>query len=78
MQREKHEANDKKYLCELHGALLPIFYNYVRSFKTAKEIRDTLKEIYQGSEKTKKSSMKQYLSELGECKMNDNNNRVVL
>ena len=37
-----------------------------------KEIWDKLKEKYQGSEKTKKCSVKQFLLELGEFKQKDN------
>ena len=48
------------------------FYNYLRSCKTTKEIWDMLKEKYQGSEKTKKSSVKQCMLELGEFKQKDN------
>lgn len=58
-QKDKHDSNDKKCLLELRGALPPVVYNYVRGCKTAKEIWDTLKEKYQGSEKTKNSYVKE-------------------
>ena len=53
---EKHE---KHCMRELRGALPPVVYNYIRGCKTAKEIWNTLKEKYQGSEKTKINSVKQ-------------------
>ena len=58
LQKGRREANDKKCIRELRGALPPIVYNYVRSCKTTKEIWDTLKENYQGNEKTKKRYVK--------------------
>ena len=56
---------------ELRGALPPVVYNYIRSCKTAKEIWITLKEKYQGSEKTKINSVKQCLVELKEFRQKD-------
>lgn len=44
--------NDKKFMCELHGALSPVVYDYVRGSVTANQIWDTLKEMYQGNEKS--------------------------
>ncbi|CAI9264805.1 unnamed protein product [Lactuca saligna] len=49
-QENKKKVNDKRYLCELHTTLPPVVYNYVRGYKTAKEIWDTLKDKYQGNE----------------------------
>ncbi|KAL7608885.1 hypothetical protein Lser_V15G11539 [Lactuca serriola] len=72
LQANKQKANDKKCLCELRGALQLVVYNYVRGCKTTKEIWDILKEKYQGSEKTRKSSVKQCLLELGEFKQKEN------
>lgn len=43
-------------------------YNYVCDYSTAKEIWDTWKEKYQGSEKAKKSLVKQCVLELGDIK----------
>ena len=64
---------------ELLGALPPVVYNYVRGCELANEIWDTLKVKYQGSEKTKKSFLKQCVLELGEFKQKDDtNNRNVL
>lgn len=62
------KETDKKCMCELCGALPPVVCNYVRGWKTTKKIWDTLKEKYQGNEKTKKSPVKQCLLELGEFK----------
>lgn len=42
-QGTKMNANDKKYLRELRGALPPVVFNYIRSCKTTKDIWDTLK-----------------------------------
>ena len=67
-QTEKYKSNDKCCMPELRGALPHVVYNYVRGYKMAKEIWDTLKDKYQGSEKMKKSSVKQCLLELGEFK----------
>ena len=55
----------------LRGALPPVVYNYVMSCKSAKEIQTTLKENFQGSEKTKINSMKHCLIELKEFKQKD-------
>lgn len=46
-------------------------YNYIRRCKIAKEIWDTLKEKYQGNERTKKSLVTQCLSELPDFKQKD-------
>ncbi|XP_023738187.1 uncharacterized protein LOC111886187 [Lactuca sativa] len=56
---------------ELQGAFPPVVYNYLRGCKTAKEIWNTLKEKFQGSEKTKINSVKQCLVELKEFKQKD-------
>ena len=68
-QTEKYKSNNKHCTHELHTSLPPVVYNYVRACKTAKEIWYTLKDKYQGSEKTKKSYVKQCLLELGEFKI---------
>ena len=70
-QKEKYGSNDNKCLHELHGALPLVVYNLFRGCKTEKEFWDTLKEKYQGSEKTKKISMKQCLLELGEFRQKE-------
>ena len=57
---------------ELRGALPPMVHNCVCGCKTTKEIWDTLKKKYKGSEKTRRSSMKQFPLELGEFKQKDN------
>nr|KAJ0225283.1 hypothetical protein LSAT_V11C100031530 [Lactuca sativa] len=67
-QSERLLKNEKKCMRELRGALPPVVYNYVRSCKTAKEIWNTLKEKYQGSEKTKINSVKHFLVELRDFK----------
>lgn len=54
-QGNKKNANDKRCVRELQGALPPIVYNYIRGCKTAKVIWNTLKEKYQGNERTNKS-----------------------
>ena len=56
---------------ELRSARPPVVYNYVRTCKTSKEIWNMLKERYQGSERTKISSVKQCLIELKEFKKKD-------
>ncbi|XP_052627397.1 uncharacterized protein LOC128133931 [Lactuca sativa] len=56
---------------ELRGALPIVVYNYICSCKTTKEIWNTLKEKYQGSEKTKINSVKQCLVELKEFRRKD-------
>ena len=71
-QGNKMKANYKKYVHELHGALPQVVYNYIHRCSTAKQIWDTLKENYQGNEKTKKSSIKQCLLELREFKQKEN------
>ena len=58
-------------MSELRGALPPVVYNYIRSCKTAKDIWNTLKEKYQGSEKTKINYVKQCLVELKEFRQKD-------
>ena len=56
---------------ELKGDLPHVVYNYIRSCKTAKEIWNTLKEMFQGNEKTKINSVKNCLVELREFKQKD-------
>ncbi|KAL7614614.1 hypothetical protein Lser_V15G06614 [Lactuca serriola] len=68
---ERLLKNEKKFMRELRGALPLVVYNYVRSCKSAKEIWDTLKEKYQGSEKTKINSVKHCLVELREFKQKE-------
>ncbi|XP_023757080.2 uncharacterized protein LOC111905620 [Lactuca sativa] len=63
-QQTRLEKHEKRCMRELRGALPPAVYNYIRGCKTAKEIWNTLKEKYQGSEKIKINSMKQCLVEL--------------
>nr|KAJ0213712.1 hypothetical protein LSAT_V11C400159680 [Lactuca sativa] len=70
-QTNKFKANYKRCIRELQGALPLIVYNYVRGYSTAKEIWDTLNEKYKGSEKTKKSPVKQCFLELGEFKQKE-------
>ena len=70
-QRKRLKNNEKRCMRELRGALPPVVYNYIRSCKTAKEIWNTLKEKYQGSEKTKINSVKQCLVELKEFRQKD-------
>ena len=60
-QDKKFLKNEKKCMSELRGALPLVVYNYVHNYKNSKEIWDTLKENYQGSEKTKITSVKQCL-----------------
>ncbi|XP_023742160.1 uncharacterized protein LOC111890233 [Lactuca sativa] len=64
--------NEKRCMRELRGALPPVVYNYVRVCKTANDICNTLKEKFQGSEKTKINSVKQCFVELKEFKQKDN------
>lgn len=73
-QEEKQNNNEKRFLCELRCALPPVVYNYVHGCKTSTEILDTLKHKYQGSEKTKKSSVKQCLLEVVEFKQKEGEN----
>ena len=70
-QQNRLKKNEKRCMRELRGALPPVVYNYIRSCKTAKEIWITLKEKYQGSEKTKINSVKQCLVELKEFRQKD-------
>lgn len=72
-QANKKKENDKLCMRELRGALPPVVYNYVCGC-SAKEIWDTLKDKYQGSEKTKKSFVKQFLLELGDFKKKEHEN----
>ncbi|XP_023761595.1 uncharacterized protein LOC111910032 [Lactuca sativa] len=65
---EKHE---KRCMRELRGALPHVVYNHIRGCKTAKDIWNTLKEKYQGSEKTKINSVKQCLVEMKEFKQKE-------
>ena len=65
-RQNRLKKNEKRCMRELRGALPPVVYNYIRSCKTAKEIWITLKEKYQGSEKTKINSVKQCIVELKE------------
>ena len=58
-------------MLELCGALPLVVYNYVCNSKTSNEIWDTLKEKYQGNEKTKISSVKQCMLEFGEFKQKE-------
>ncbi|XP_023759491.1 uncharacterized protein LOC111907914 [Lactuca sativa] len=69
---ERMKKNEKRCLRELRGTLPPVVYNYVRGCKSAKEIWNTLKDKYQGSEKTKINSVKQCLVELKEFRQKDN------
>lgn len=59
----KKEANDTRCIHELQGALPPVVYNYIYRCKTTQQIWNTLKEKFQGSKQTKKSSLNQCLSE---------------
>ena len=70
-QKEKYEYNGKKCLCELHGALPPVVYNYVCGCRSKKEIWDMLNVKYQGSEKTRKIYVKRCLLELGVFRQKD-------
>lgn len=67
-QSTRLKNNDKRCMRELRGALPPIVYNYVRGCKSAKEIWNTLKEKFQGSEKT---NVKHCLIELKEFKQKE-------
>ena len=67
-QTKKQQKNEKRCMCELRGPLPPVVYKDVHSCNTSKEIWDTLNNKYQRSNKTKISSVKQYLLELGEFK----------
>nr|KAJ0207989.1 hypothetical protein LSAT_V11C500266000 [Lactuca sativa] len=69
-QQNRLKKNEKRCMRELRSALPPVVYNYIRSCKTA-EIWITLKEKYQGSEKTKINSVKQCLVELKEFRQKD-------
>ena len=71
-QSSRLENNEKCCMRELRGALPPVVYNYVCGCKTANDIWNTLKEKFQGSEKTKINSVKQRLVELKEFKQKDN------
>ncbi|XP_052627452.1 uncharacterized protein LOC128134082 [Lactuca sativa] len=70
-QQTRLKNNEKRCMRELRGALPPVVYNYIRGCKIAKEIWDTLKEKYQGSEKTKINSIKQCLVELKEFRQKE-------
>ncbi|XP_052622549.1 uncharacterized protein LOC128127868 [Lactuca sativa] len=70
-RQNRMKKNEKRCMRELRGALPPVVYNYIRSCKTAKEIWITLKEKYQGSEKTKINSVKQCLVELKEFRQKE-------
>ena len=70
-QQKRLKNNEKRCMRELRGALPPVVYNYIRSCKTAKDIWNTLKEKYQGSEKMKINSVKQCLVELKEFRQKD-------
>ena len=71
-QATRLKNNEKHCMRELRGALPPVVYNYIRGCKTEKDIWNTLKEKYQGSEKTKINSVKQCLVELKEFKQKEN------
>ncbi|XP_052619531.1 uncharacterized protein LOC111895070 [Lactuca sativa] len=70
-QGDHMKKNEKRCMQELRGALPPVVYNYIRGCKTTKDIWITLKEKYQGSEKTKINSVKQCLVELKEFRQKD-------
>lgn len=71
-QGNKQKAKDKRCNRELHGAIPPVVYNYIHGCKTAQVIWNTLKEKFQGNERTKKSSVTQCLSELEDFKKKEN------
>ena len=70
-QQARLDIKEKKGMRELRGALPPVVYNYIRGCKTTKEIWNTLKEKYEGSEKTKINSAKQCLVELKEFRQKE-------
>ncbi|XP_023732612.1 uncharacterized protein LOC111880417 [Lactuca sativa] len=71
-QARRLKNNEKRCMRELRGALPPVSYNYIHGCKTAKEIWNTLKEKYQGNEKTKMNSVKKCLVELKEFRQKEN------
>jgi len=71
-QTDRLKRLEKKCMRELRGALPPVVYNYVRTCTTAKEIWNNLKDKFQGSEKTKITSVKQCLVELKDFRQKDN------
>ena len=70
-QSNRLKQLEKKCMRELRGALPPVVYNYVRTCTTAKEIWNNLKDKFQGSEKTKITSVKQCLVELKDFKQKE-------
>lgn len=64
----KQQANNKRCIHELRGALPPVVYNYICGCKTAQDIWKTLKEKFQRNEYTKKILVNQCLSELADVK----------
>ncbi|XP_023735438.1 uncharacterized protein LOC111883340 [Lactuca sativa] len=70
-QGDHMKKNEKRCMRELRGALPHVVYNYICGCKTAKEVWITLKEKYQGSEKTKINFVKQCLVELKEFSQKD-------
>lgn len=57
----KKQANNKRYIYELHGALPPVVFNYIYGYITTKEIWNKHKEKFQGNEWTNNSSVTQCL-----------------
>ncbi|KAL7618630.1 hypothetical protein Lser_V15G03678 [Lactuca serriola] len=70
-QADRLKKLEKRCMRELRGTLPLVFYNYVRSYKTANEIWNNLKEKFQGSEKPKVNSVKQCLVELKDIRQKD-------
>lgn len=53
------EANDKRFIQVLRGALRLMVYSYIRGCKTTQYIWSTLKEKFHENERTKKSLITQ-------------------
>ncbi|XP_023769335.1 uncharacterized protein LOC111917936 [Lactuca sativa] len=70
-QSNRLKQLEKRCMRELRGALPPVVYNYVRTCTTAKEIWNNLKDKFQGSEKTKITSVKQCPVELNDFKQKE-------
>lgn len=55
--RLRKEVNDKRCIRELWVALPIVISNYIHGYKTTQEIRNTLKEKFQGNERTNKRDL---------------------